>query len=566
MRRKTVIALLAASLLLGTTPSWTGAASAPRDKSKQQFQTRSEGTLKVRYDRREVPVFVSGKLEQEESSRAADALRFLDRHRDFFKMNRPERDLKVIQTEKDDRGFTHIRFQQMKNGIPVDGAVIAVHFDKENTVRTVNGHFRAAVDDAALDTNTQVSEETAVQKAKRAVSAPENLNYEPQTELVVYPFNETHHLTYKVNLNFFGKEPGNWFVYVDAKTGHVVDQYNAIMDAGELKPATASGIGVKGDHRVLHVSHQKPVDENRRTFFMRDISHPSLDGILTYDFQNQWRSPTNQLPGQLFTDGDTSWKDPYQAAAVDAHYNSEIVYDYFLEKHGRNSIDGKGMPIVSTVHYGEDYNNAFWNGQQMTYGDGDGKFFIPLSAGLDVAAHEMTHGVTTHSANLRYRFQSGALNEAFSDIFGALIDDEDWEIGEDIMAPDAIASGRTSLRSLEEPGKYKVNQAYWPYGDGSGNYPAHMDEYYDLPLELDNGGVHINSSIINHAAYLIGEEIGKEKLGDICYRALTAYLTPDSDFSDARDALIQAASDLYGESSAEQKTVESGLDAVGIRQ
>ncbi|WP_258871159.1 M4 family metallopeptidase, partial [Halobacillus trueperi] len=190
----------------------------------------------------------------------------------------------------------------------------------------------------------------------------------------------------------------------------------------------------------------------------------------------------------------------------------------------------------------------------------------PLSAGLDVAAHEMAHGVTTNSAGLLYRFQSGALNEAFSDIFGALVDEEDWEIGEDIMAEDAIASGRTSLRSLSNPSKYPVGEDYVPYGDGNGMYPSHMDEYYDLPLELDNGGVHINSSIINHAAYITGEQIGKEKLGQIYYRALTVYLQPESDFSHARESLIQSAVDLYGENSEEAQATEDGFNQVGITE
>lgn len=200
----------------------------------------------------------------------------------------------------------------------------------------------------------------------------------------------------------------------------------------------------------------------------------------------------------------------------------------------------------------------------MTYGDGDGSYMVPLSAGLDVAAHEMTHGVITNSANLQYRFQSGALNESFADIFGALIDSEDWEVGEDIMGPGAKADGRVSLRSLSDPSKYPVKADYVPYGDGKGNYPSHMDEYYDLPRSLDNGGVHINSSITNHAAYLIGEKIGKEKLGQIFYRALTVYLTPTSDFSDARRAIVQSAADIYGEASAEAKATAEGFDSVGI--
>ncbi|MFP3488349.1 M4 family metallopeptidase, partial [Staphylococcus sp. SIMBA_130] len=131
-------------------------------------------------------------------------------------------------------------------------------------------------------------------------------------------------------------------------------------------------------------------------------------------------------------------------------------------------------------------------------------------------------------------------------------------------APAAVADGRTSLRSLSDPSKYPVGAAYVPYGNGEGKYPSHMDEFYDLPRHLDNGGVHINSSIINHAAYLTAQDIGREKLGQIYYRALTQYLTPNSDFSDARQAIIQSAIDIYGEGSAEVEASAGGFDSVGI--
>lgn len=134
------------------------------------------------------------------------------------------------------------------------------------------------------------------------------------------------------------------------------------------------------------------------------------------------------------------------------------------------------------------------------------------------------------------------------------------------MGPDAKEDGRVSLRSLSDPSKYPVNAAYVEYGDGEGNYPSHMDEFYDLPRSLDNGGVHINSSITNHAAYLIGEEIGKGKLGQIFYRALTVYLTPTSNFSEARKLIVQSAADIYGEGSAEEKATAKGFDDVGITE
>ena len=328
----------------------------------------------------------------------------------------------------------------------------------------------------------------------------------------------------------------------------------------QMKVKTQNGVGkgVHGDHRKLHISRVKEPKSGTK-FALADYAHENLEGIFTYDSKND----TDTRNDTLYTGNSASFKSDYDRAAVDAHYNSEKVYDYFLNEHGRNSLDDEGMAITSYVHYGDNYNNAFWNGRWMTYGDGDGKQFISLSAALDVTAHEMTHGIISNTADLVYRDQPGALNESFADVFGAIVDDKDWEIGENIMAPAAIADGNWRLRSLSDPNSVVVtNQQRAAYG--SGVYPAHMDEYYYMPRNVDNGGVHVNSSIPNHAAYLIGKEIGREKLGQIYYRALTVYLTPNSDFSEARKAIVQSAIDIYGEGNAEEAAVHAGFDAVGI--
>lgn len=505
-----------------------------------------------------VPLFVKEKQAVKRSSTSAnDALTFLQQNKEKIKIKNPKANLKQSNSVKDELGMTHVRFNQTKNGVPVEGAEIIVHYNQDNEITVVNGAYNEEVEVSKFDTSPTLSTEDALEVAKSSTSAPSNLDQVPTSELVIYPFEGKNHLTYKVNVNFLGDEPGNWFVFVDATSGKVVDQYNAIMDAGQYKTQTGTGTGVLGDHRLLHMTKSKAEKEGI-IFQLADYSHEGLEGILTYDYSKNYLD--------LFSNNSAAFKSEFAEPAVDAHYNSEQVYDYYLSEHGRNSLDGNGMPIQSVVHYGDNYNNAFWNGTYMVYGDGDGEFFIPLSASLDVAAHEMTHGVTSNSANLIYRFQSGALNEAFSDIFGALIEDSDWEIGEDIMAPAAVADGRTSLRSLSNPSKYPVGASYVPYGNGEGNYPSHMDEFYDLPASLDNGGVHINSSIINHAAYLTAQEIGRDKLGQIYYRALTQYLTPTSDFSDARQAIVQSAVDLYGENSTEVVAARGGFDSVGIME
>ncbi|MFD2923977.1 M4 family metallopeptidase [Halobacillus naozhouensis] len=565
-RRVLPVAVLSSALVVGAFAPTQTFAVQPAGPSQVSVESMAAQFQKSKGNK---PIFVVEKqAEKQQVSKvnANAAVQHLAKNKETFKIKNPQASFKPGQVKKDDLGMTHVTLQQTKNGVPVEGSEVTVHYDAEKTVQSVSGNFNHSVEEAELSTEASLTKAEALNKAKEEVNAPEQLNYTPSSKLVIYPFNDQDQLAYKVNVNFLGKEPGNWYVFVDAKSGQVIDKYNALMHANGFKTATGSGLGVLGDHRQLHITHKNDKTDNHKgtQFYLYDNTHENLDGIYTYDMKNTWGGEDLPLPGVLYSNNSASFKDDYDRAAVDAHYNSEEVYEYYLEEHDRNSLDDEGMAIKSSIHFGQNYNNAFWNGQQMTYGDGDGDFFISLSAGLDVAAHEMTHGVTTHSAGLKYRFQSGALNEAFSDIFGALVDEEDWEIGEDIMGEEAKESGRTSLRSLSNPSKYSVGPELVPYGNGEGKYPSHMDEYYDLPLELDNGGVHINSSIINHAAYLTGEQIGKDKLGQIYYRALTVYLTPTSDFSHARQALIQSAIDIYGEGSEEVQATESGLNQVGI--
>jgi bacillolysin len=523
-----------------------------------QPEAKVEQAAKQWNEKANVPLFVKEKqaVKRAEAT-SSDALNFLSENKSKLGIKNPKAALKVKKSEKDDLGMTHVRFNQTKNGIPVEGAEVVVHYNENNEVTSVNGSLNNQIEQSTLDTTPAVSVKDALAKAKKSVDAPAVLDQLPQADLVIYPFEGENHLAHKVNLSFLGDEPGNWFVFVDAKTGEVIDKYNAIMHAEDIKTQKGVGLGVLGDHRDLHISRSKP-DHGGTVFNLADYSHEGLEGIITYDHSKGYL--------EVFSGNDASFKDDFDRPAVDAHFNSEKVYNYYLNEHDRNSLDDNGMPIQSVVHYGDNYNNAFWNGTYMVYGDGDGEFMVPLSAGLDVAAHEMAHGVTSNSAGLVYRFQSGALNEAFSDIFGALIDDSDWEMGEDIMAPAAKESGRDALRSLSDPSRFPVGADYVPYGNGDGMYPSHMDEYYDLPRNLDNGGVHINSSIINHAAYLTAQDIGREALGKIYYRALTQYLTPNSDFSHARQVIIQSAVDLYGEGSPEAIATAGGFDAVGITE
>ncbi|MFA1539247.1 M4 family metallopeptidase [Actinomadura monticuli] len=243
------------------------------------------------------------------------------------------------------------------------------------------------------------------------------------------------------------------------------------------------------------------------------------------------------------------------------------TFDFFEAAYRRNSIDGAGLRMVSTVHYGDKYDNAFWNGEQMVYGDGDGVVFTSFTGCLDVTGHELTHGVTQHTANLEYYGQAGALNESMSDVFGSLIkqwhlgqtaDAADWLIGQGLLAPgvDGVA-----LRSLKEPGT-----AYDDPRLGKDPQPAHMDHYVET--YRDNGGVHINSGIPNRAFYLVATAIGGsawEKAGRVWYDTLTGgTLAADIDFAGFAAATVRTATRLYGAEAVETKAVNRAWTGVGV--
>lgn len=557
MKKKFILPVALSSAMLAGSIPVSSVFAQPAD-SKAQSSVQAS---KVWNEKASVPLFVKEKFaEKFSSSSSSNALNYLKKNEGKTGIKNPDKNLKVKNIQKDKLGMTHVRYNQAVNGVSVEGSEVVVHFNKNNEVVSVNGRINQNIAEDPVDTTVSLSSDAALKSALSSVNAPEELTYEPSTELVVLPFEGEHYTAYKVNVNFMGEEPGNWFVFVDANTGKVIDQYNGLMHANEGKSQKGVGKGVHGEHRELHITQVKEPNSGTK-FALADYSHENLGGIETYDAKNDNTSSNDTL----YVGNSAAFIGDYDRALVDAHYNSEKVYEYFLNEHGRNSLDGEGMAIISKVHYGTNYNNASWNGRWMTYGDGDGIFMTSLSAGLDVAAHEMTHGVITHSANLVYRNQSGALNESFADVFGALVDDSDWEMGEDIMAPAAKAEGVTVLRSLSNPNSVIVsNEQRRAYSTNGGVYPDHMDEFYNMPTSVDGGGVHVNSSITNHAAYLIAQEIGREKLGQIYYRALTVYLTSNSDFSDAREAVVQSAIDLYGEGSVEVAAANAGFDAVGI--
>lgn len=271
------------------------------------------------------------------------------------------------------------------------------------------------------------------------------------------------------------------------------------------------------------------------------------------------------LPGRAVrAEGD----EPGQDATVNRAYAGlGATFELLLSAYGRDSIDGAGMPLVATVHYDRDYNNAFWNGEQMVFGDGDGEIFLDFTLPIDVIGHELAHGVTQHTANLDYFGQSGALNESVSDVFGALIKqyslrqtaaEADWLIGAGLLAPRVTG---TALRSMKEPGT-----AYDDDVLGKDPQPATMDDY--VRTGRDNGGVHINSGIPNHAFYLAATTLGGhawERAGQIWYDVLTGgELRQDAMFTDFATLTVKAARARFGQGE-ELLAVTKAWERVGVR-
>ena len=270
------------------------------------------------------------------------------------------------------------------------------------------------------------------------------------------------------------------------------------------------------------------------------------------------------LPGKLVRgEGAPKSKD---TSVNEAYDGSGKTYDFFMKSFQRNSIDDRGMRLDSTVHYRRNFNNAFWNGQQMVYGDGDGQIFQRFTKSLDVIGHELTHGVTQYEAGLVYQDQPGALNEHFSDVFGSLVKQfaknqtakqADWLIGAGLFAPNIQG---VALRSMKAPGT-----AYNDPLIGKDPQPAHMKNF--VQTTSDNGGVHINSGIPNKAFYEVAIALGGkawDKAGKIWYRTLIDKVQPLTSFAECAAMTYEIAGTLYEQNGVEQKAVKAGWAVVGI--
>lgn len=535
----------------------TGTVSAEEAGNKviQDMKSMTPSNFNVVWNKGQTaaPTFVSGRLSKQSVKGVGQVKKYIEENKELYGLD-PDSDLSFIEKSADKLGMTHYEFTQSVDGVPVYGAKFTVHTNEKGIVSAVTGkvHPKAAknldgnlqadlakkdaideawksIDLTKKETKAKKADKKELKKASKLAKS-EVKNTAEKAELVVYSKDGQSHLAYHVELQFIFPEPGNWQIFVDAKDGSVIDSYNAVTDAGA---ASGYGYGVLGDYKDLNTYLS---DGN---YFLYDVTNPMNGVIETFTAENG-----TYLPGYRSSDSNNAFTGNYQAAAVDAHAYADKTYDYFYNTFGRNSYDGNGSSIRSTVHYGNNYNNAFWNGQQMVYGDGDGSTFAPLSGALDIVAHELTHAVTDYSANLVYQDQPGALNESMSDVFSVFVEREDYLLGEDAYTPNRSGD---ALRSLSNPPAY--------------GQPEHMNDY--VYTNADNGGVHTNSGIPNKAGYNTIENIGVAKTEKIYYRALTVYLGAYSNFSDARAALLQSTADYYGYGS-EYDAVANAWDSVGV--
>ena len=483
-------------------------------------------------------------------SREERAMHFLQANRTLLRLKDPAAELALTASRQDEIGHSHLRYAQTYQGLPMWPAGLTVHFDREGKVTTLDGAY---VPTPALNAPApKLSGGQAVDQAKAVVPfGPGTFHSEP--ELILYaPLNRAPRLAWKFELTVSIRDA--WLFVVDAINGRILHRGERVLDGN----IAGSGTDLGGTMRNLNVWQQgnayymadttklsynpqfDPLLDPRGVITIADAEGAFLNDVL----QSSVGTVTSDLPGQ--------WAVP---AAVSAAFHFSETYDYYFDRLGRNSLDGEGGNITAVVRVGN-YNNASWHGnlRVMFFGD-----VQPYAGSLDVVGHELTHGVTETSAGLIYENQSGALNESFSDIFGEMVEARtlgrpDWLMGSGLNKP---------IRNMRDP------SAMFSDFIGRG-FPSKMSEFADLAntRDADNGGVHINSSIINHAFYLLAEgldgAVGLRDAERIFFRALTQHLQAQSEFIDCRLGCVAAAEELFGTDSAQARKTAQAFDAVEI--
>lgn len=497
---------------------------------------------------------------------AAACFSYLNKIKSLLKTDRPEDQFTIRTVQRDKYNKTHVRLDQVYKGIPVFGGDIVVHLNEAGEGEYFNGrYFKVS---GEISTIPALQPDAAIGFASLHLykgSKPEwkepglpllASKEKTQSSLVLYRKNNNPSepvLAYHITL--FTPAHHRWEYFIDAASGEVLHYYENTCFIDGKRTTTAQDLN--------NVTQTVNSYEYGSTCYLIDLSKPMYTSpsfvspdnvtgaIITIDMQNSYG---NDQQIYYITSTTNSWTNKKD---VSAHYNAGMAYDYYYSHHGRNAIDDKGGNIVSIVNVpdddGQPLDNAYWNGYYMFYGNGNVSF-KPLAGGLDVGGHELTHGVVENTANLIYEGEAGAINESMADIFGVMIENEDWLIGEDVVVQQQFPSG--ALRSMSDP-----HNGGTSLGD-RGYQPANVSEQYTGTQ--DNGGVHINSGICNHAFYLFAQAIGKDDAADVYYKALKDYLTKSSQFIDLRLAVIKAATDIYGAGSEEVTQAGTAFDAVGI--
>jgi len=535
------------------------------------------------FNKRGLPSFIEGNLSSDKqtksfSAQAADYLAIAKQH---MKISDDHTDFSSIKTWTDKLKTTHQKLRQTYKGIPIEGAEVILHTDENGRINLLNGNYYSSDQlNKAYDKNLTASQAEEIVRSKlknykadldkTLKSRSFQLEFDQwDTDLVFYPHEEELKLSYHIevyaNLGDF-----RTFV-VDATDGTILKEFSNICSIHGHGHSHGHNSNIELISGPESANAADLFDQSREintysangTFYLIDISRSMFDGdqsrlpddangvIGTLDAKNT--APQNDnFKYDDVKSSNNSWAGSPEG--VSAHYNAGRAYEYFEVVHGRESTNNEGANILSFVNVADEdggsMENAYWNGLAIWYGNG-GSMFLPLARALDVAGHEITHGVVQEEANLAYEGESGALNESFADIFGTMIERENWAIGEQVIR------GGGALRNMADPHNGASTGDF-----GNGWQPKHYNERYRG--REDNGGVHLNSGIPNHAFYLLAQAFDNDitKPEQIYYRALTTYLTKSSQFIDARNAVIRSARDLYGETEAQ--AAANAFDEVGI--
>jgi bacillolysin len=477
------------------------------------------------------------------------ALACLHENRDLLKVQNAYDEFAPKREFTDALGSTHVKYQQRVKGLNVWGKEVIVHVDRGGTAYLIEGNSEPT---PQIDTTPVLIAAEAEAKVSQDMGG---LATGLKSELLVHADRlGITRLAYSVQATC-GLEL--WRYFIDARTGMILEKYNDTW----FESVSGSGTDLKGQSQNFQAWKQDG------SFYLIDTSlpmyvrNPALPGNMgqgnaaVLDLKNQESENYTSAEVVRSASPAAGW-DP---SGVSVLCNLKVVCNYYKNTLNRNSVDNQSRNAVTAVHVGRNYENAFWQSdvQMIFLGDG-GNTLYSLGRGLDVLAHEFTHGVIQYTANLEYKYQSGALNEAFADIFACMIDRGNWTLGEDVLK---VSPG--FLRSLSNP------------HEGLSRLPASMNEYRNLALSDDNGGVHTNCSIPGRACYLAAEgltkegtgtSIGREKTEQIFYRALVQHMTRQSDFSDCRRATVQSAEELYGTNSVAAASIKTAWDIVGVSE